>query len=110
MLVYRIEHSETNDGPYNGENCIDFDHYYGDDHPSPDNDGLDMYDYHKCGFKSKKQLHKWFNKEEIEKLHYYGFIMAIYNTPKGCTQISDNQLIFDTEYAHRISSHQLLAS
>lgn len=107
MIVLRIEHSETKDGVYRGQNKIGFDHN-DVEHPNPYQDGLledtEYRSEYIFGFKSTEQLNNWFNKEDRKELARGGFNMCFYEVKKKHIRISNHQLMFIEDKAERIAS------
>lgn len=110
MIVLRIEHKEYGQGPYA---CTDVYEMFNrihesPHHPGPDNDGINVYDNDFFGFNSKEQLDNWFNKEEKELMHEYGFVKSIYEVEEKYTQSSSKQLIFKKENAVLVNTEKII--
>ena len=82
MIVYRVENSDLN-GPYYYADMFRSDwtdsekHEDNPDRPSPFEDGMchfanELKDY-KYGFKSLDDLEKWFDGDDLDSLHSYGY-------------------------------------
>lgn len=109
VIVFRVEHKETNDGPYQGTNAIMDDpalrHTF--DHPTPNNDGIDpnWWMWHAddswlCGFNGYKQFAKWFYKNSSNKnLRERGFVLRRYQVPKEEIKFGRMQVVFNRQCA-----------
>lgn len=88
MLVYRVEHPLTHEGPYK-HLSIRSEHTditakmvrkHNNDianHPTPHNDGLRMQnpDAYHCGFATLHAMRRWFD-GYLDELHRIGFVLA----------------------------------
>lgn len=104
MIVYRIEHPETNRGPYHGQGFggpLSFlcDAHDGDaDHPTPQWDGIDNFtSNHVCGFKSLSDLKLWF-KGYLPEIFHHGWKVYRINIPEKRILFGEKQIAFEKEY------------
>src|SRR5882762_221537 len=73
MVIYRVEHEATGLGPYTHGACSMDRHYCNDEYcPALDMDGIEKYSFHDAhyGFKSKKDLVRWFSIEYVRMFSY----------------------------------------
>ena len=123
MKVYRLEHSESGQGPYshnvrypagtvtpeivdmaiawskvkkNLSNAHDFD----SDHPCPHDDGMQHLTNYKYGFSSLKSLAEWFNDGWLERLKPFGFVIKVYSVPDDEVEIGNKQVSFPPEFGN----------
>ena len=99
MLVYRIE--RNGHGPYTNHSWTDCyklqnAHQESSKHPGicADVDGFNRV-CHVCGFRSYKQLTKWFS-GWMKRLRKGGFRVHVYEIPKSRVLIGKYQVAFDT--------------
>jgi hypothetical protein len=110
--VYRIEHKETREGPYNR---LSFRHSDYEEHPAPfeeTNEFKKNWDrirpereYYYFGFISIKQLNAWFLENDRTLLHKHGFVIGIYKTSEYFN--SDKQAVFNKLLAKHIMDRKL---
>lgn len=108
MTVYRIQHKETKEGPYNGNlayskpyliEMSDRHKASGDRHPHPRYDapiGRGSNDEEFCGFNSMEQLQEWFTGDELSELSGLGFEVVCLEDVT-VTAIGDKQILFTLE-------------
>lgn len=115
MLVYRIEHKDTQEGPYTGLNCcIQMAYAHCDEtHPAAWEDSkatkkmYHKYDTDKLryGMSSLMGILTWFNKW-IPELAAKGYILTVYQVPdKDCAV--GYQIVFKLKYAKLVFTDQL---
>lgn len=101
--VYRVEHKDTGDGPYNSGDSSHYTinglhptHSNSDDHPGVQ---VDVWEFvsgvHYCGFSTLDQAHEWF-KGFKQKLRRHGYVINVYEAPATGLYlgISGKQLVF----------------
>lgn len=107
MFVYRVEHSETGDGPYQGVHANDdlADAHRGDlTHPSPGfDDGINGHDWRGkvCGFTSIDGFKKWFVRWR-KRLAGEGFVLSVYEVDSHRVIRGSHQAMFPKELASRV--------
>ena len=114
MKVYRVEHHESRMGPYAHDEYSDKlykmarAHSNEETHPCPEQDGdVFMQDQHRCGFKSEKQLKRWF-KGYRAALRRCGFVQVCMEVkPKDTLKGPKHQVVFDYDKAVRLSQKVL---
>lgn len=121
MLVYRIEHTVTGQGPYN-PGVLPEEHraphaklkanpsmsYWDrkDAQPVPEDDGLppqwgfpaELF----FGFDSPEALAAWFGEDYVEKAAAAGFVAAVYYVPFSKVLVGGHQVAFPRADAHRV--------
>lgn len=105
MVVYRVEHHRTELGPYTHGVCSFDRHYCNDEYcPAPDEDGIDKWCFHNAhyGFKSKKDLVRWFSREYIRQFAYSGLYVYMFRVPDEDVSKGRRHLAFETGYAVRV--------
>lgn len=118
MYIYRIEHKDTERGPYNSETSFQNDPrlyriglaHTDDDHPSMWIDCTYVYknghshsDYY-CGFSTIDQMVQWFD-QWFDALHNNGFKLVMYRIAKNYTIAGKRQTIFVKE---RVTSRKVI--
>jgi len=115
VIVYRFENSKGV-GPYASDGkssssalpeelrsryCnMDSSHHYDEsNHPSARNIEGFRREHSFCGFTSKEQIDKWFNKEEQDLLNVLGFKLNTYVVSKENVKGDGKQVIFPKESA-----------
>ena len=101
--IYRIENKDGY-GPYKtcADSPINSDEWtnYLNNNPDPYNENLYFTSgIHQCGFKTLKQLNKWFSRTELNMLGSLGFyIVKITINPKNKEDYSEGecQIVFDS--------------
>jgi hypothetical protein len=117
MIVYRIEHVKTREGPY----TFSAKHTTSEKqrkallelrvharfsggpsmHPSPYDDGFDLVqtrtDY--FGFESPESLAAWFGPEFVEEAAEAGFVVSVYSVPESSVRMGGRQVVFDRDGA-----------
>lgn len=112
-IIYRLEHSTTNVGPYQKGWDYDYDRHHDKDHPVPHDDkgisevmkkkNLKRWEFPKnffCGFESVDQLVKWFSPKELITLMLRGYIIQAYETKHYI--IGEKQAIFILEKSNKV--------
>ena len=105
--VYRIEHYESEKGPYNhtyayGKPAVLYTHSDGKDHPNALEDGLCFItEEYLFGFNTAHDLFTWFN-DCIAVLYDHGFTIAAYKTQYVYCGKSNKQVVFIPMYKERI--------
>ncbi len=97
MKVYRVEHRESQIGPYQG-NAVDdstLDYYWSSKHPGPKEDGIpDPQRTEHFGFKSVRQLLDWFLLWDIWAWKKQGFAVYKYDISDEYVRLGGRQLVF----------------
>lgn len=108
MRVWRIE-NKNQQGPYLiATRTWKVKSHNDSNHPDIFEDGIELTVKNRfllrCGFKSKKHLHKWFSRQEMVNLYCIGFKVSLYNCPKEHVHdtISGKQIMFDIKVANKI--------
>lgn len=103
MIVYRLEHKTSGDGPYRHDYDRSWrkgDHAFLKRTPIPQ---LDILEWefielgvakYRFGFKSLKQLSKWFLKTELKELKKRGFVIRKYEVDKEHVLFGSKQVAF----------------
>ena len=114
MLIYRYENG-NNHGPYHGDlfyivyDCNGFNRekslvYDNIKRPSPYNDIFNNYPNRsfnsanfKYGFRSLKQLKKWFNGHHRRLLNRHGYVIKVYNVDDNYIYFGNRHVCFSKE-------------
>jgi len=113
MLAYRIEHSETNSGPYSDPHEV-WDIIYAHDdmaHPSPDEDTEEVFKFYRsneicsCALATKELVYEWFA-DFIELLVENSYVLRTFEVPEGSYAIGA-QIVFIRDDAECINSEEL---
>lgn len=98
ITIWRIEHGDTGEGPYNGPNNMlliyglmvhsDCDHpNTSDDFTFEERSNIGKHNL-VHGFHNAKLLHEWFSKGELKTLRQNGYISRQYIVPKSDVFVS----------------------
>lgn len=106
MQIYRYEHPDTGDGPYNHGRAFDFPHdeelaefqgRLGWEHRNrpalPALLGSNLSAEWRSGCKTRSQLSAWFSGFEKE-LEYFGFVVEVYDVPDEDVVVARGQVAF----------------
>lgn len=105
MLVYRVEHPLTHEGPYRHlsmrnehtritEKMVTRHNNDRYNHPTPYNDGIrNNWRECCCGFSTLDSLHRWFD-GYLEELHHIGFALAKIEVPNDDVAFGEKQVVF----------------
>lgn len=100
MVIYRIEHEENGIGPY--FNCITDYVHYGNNCPSPEDDGIKKIPHSHYGFKSKKDLLKWFGKSYVWSFRSEQHYVYKYRVPDEAVSVGEKHLAFNRSRATKL--------
>jgi hypothetical protein len=101
MIIYRIEHEKNGLGPY--QNFItEGKHYNMTNCPSPDEDGIDWVSNARYGFKSKKDLLKWFSKDSVWEFKDYQHHVYKYRVPSEYVSVGGKHVAFRLRKATKL--------
>lgn len=110
MLVYRVEHRKNRLGPYNNGACDMDRHYCNDEYcPAPDEDGIDKYSFGDAyyGFKSKKDLVRWFGREYLREFSSRDLHVYTYRVPDHLVSKGNKHLAFERSEAYLVKKVSL---
>jgi hypothetical protein len=99
MLIYRVEHPLTGDGPFGYVSIFDHRTDCSKSHPTPAAEGITMpHDWY-CGCESLAQLSHWFS-TAWKRLIDLGFHIAVYDVDEeeACI-VGRTQCVFDKAQA-----------
>lgn len=120
VLIYRIEHPESGEGPYAGGDVCWGDHFPGSErHPSPEDDsgledfwlrlGFDERREWSFSFSSIAQLRAWFYQDSwLQAMHEAGFKLTVWEVEPGGWQLGHAQAIFRKADARKIREQDLI--
>jgi len=115
MIVYRVEHKKTNEGPYTGkivstkltyENSRHQDNHHKNIYTDPflcESWDSDFY----CGFKTIKQFKRWFSNLDRVSLHLLGFILSKYEIDINMVIFGETQIGFIKQKAKKLETISL---
>lgn len=112
MKVYRWE-NENGRGPYIGGNLrlgniLRRRHNDRKYYPNPSHDGLGyIYPAEVCGFRSLRQMHKWFSPDDIRLLMRYGYKLVVYDVDEENIRFGRKQIVFNKEEAKPVREVKL---
>lgn len=102
-IVFRVEHHQTKNGPYNSNGGIS-----GEEkghRPMPWNDGIDSrLFHHRFGFANIRQFQIWFQeKPDIVRMQSRGFMLSVYKVHGKAIKKGQRQLTFSLQRAKLIA-------
>lgn len=107
--VFRVEHKERGEGPYNGPYVAGGCGYAVGTHPTPKEDGIPYIRPNEhCAFGSPAQMRRWFTVANRKALHSVGYQLAVYAVPDLFVRRGRKQVVFNKEAAKRIASRSLV--
>lgn len=92
MLIYRVEHPNTNEGPFA---MGDISLANSDVHPTPDREGLDITYSDYCGCVSIEMLQHWIKRNFIRDLKRKRYVVKTYKINARYVKIGRTQVLFD---------------
>lgn len=101
MLIYRVEHPTTNEGPFvMGEISLDNSRT----HPTPWSEGLNIKYYDYCGCASMGMLQHWIKRKHIKNLKSKNYVVRTYKIDKNFVKHGRTQVLFEKLEAELIDT------
>lgn len=106
MKVFRVQSILTGTGPYDMSFALCAKHS-NEEHPSPEEEGMDIQTAEFCGFDSMAKLNSWFDTEDKSEMHSAGCHIVQFSVPARFKRAGKKQVLFEREEAHIVRTYSL---